>query len=251
MRLIALSVLTAAMYVLVVVTGTALDIYGRLTGNPGCSGRWRGAVFQGWARSVGRLVGMKLDVGGEPPRPPFFLVANHLGYVDVILLASQLRAVFVAKSEVERWPVIGAMCRAVGTLFIDRNSKRDIPRVARRMESVLEGGRGLVVFPEGTSTMGRCVERFRPSLLDTAARLGLPVSFASLSYRTPDGCPPAHRSVCWWGGMEFGGHVWHLLGLPAFTASIRFGEQPIRESDRKVLATRLQQAVQKEFRAVV
>jgi len=250
-RLIALSALTVAMYALVVVTGAALDLYGRLTGSPGLSGPWRAAVFHGWARTVGALMGMRLEIGGEAPRPPFFLVANHLGYIDVILLAGQLRAVFVAKSEVDRWPVVGAMCRAVGTLFIDRNSKRDIPKVARRMERVLQGGRGLVVFPEGTSTMGRCVERFRPSLLDTAARLDLPVSFASLSYRTPDGCPPAHRSVCWWGDMEFGRHVWDLLGLPAFTASVRFGEKPIRESDRKVLARRLQQAVQRDFRAVV
>ena len=108
-----------------------------------------------------------------------------------------------------------------------------------------------MLFPEGTSTRGAEVQNFKPSLLEAAARLGLPVCYASLSYRTPDGSPSAQETVCWWGDMQFPRHVISLLGLPWFEASIVFGEKPIVETDRKVLASRLHEAVSRHFRAVL
>ena len=157
----------------------------------------------------------------------------------------------MAKAEVADWPLLGPLCRSVGTLFIDRASKRDIPRVMQSMEAVLEDGRGVIIFPEGTSTRGERVERFRPSLLDAAASSGRPVHYGSLSYRTPPRSVPAHLSVCWWGDMPFFRHLVGLLRLPTIHATLIFGEEPIRASDRKVLAERLQQAVQRQFQAVI
>ncbi len=146
---------------------------------------------------------------------------------------------------------MGTLCRAGDTLFIDRGNKRDIPRVMDQIERVLASERGVVVFPEGSSTKGADVQRFRPGLLEAAASAGLPVSYAALSYRTPPGTAPAHLAVCWWGDMTFAGHVPELLGLPEVRATLHFGKERIKERDRKVLARRLHYAVQEQFQPVV
>ena len=223
-------------YVFLKISDVALHLVRRARGIEHSSARWRTQFFSAWSRGLCRILGMRIDVRGRPPQPPFFLVANHLGYIDVLLLASQLPCVFVARSDVERWPVVGRLCRAVNTLFVDRTNKRDLPRVMSEIERTFDDGRGVVVFPEGTSTKGANVQRFKPSLLESAARAGWPVSFASLSYRTFSRNSPAHLSVCWWGDMGFGRHLLQMLGLPGFQASLVFGEEPIRERDRKLLA---------------
>jgi 1-acyl-sn-glycerol-3-phosphate acyltransferase len=194
---------------------------------------------------------MRVTRADAPPTPPFVLVSNHLSYVDVILLAARLPCVFVAKSDVAGWPVFGKFCIAVDTLFIRRDAKRDIPRVMRGIEAVLASGRGVVIFPEGTSSPGRAVLPFRAPLLEVAVRAGLPVHHASLTYRTPLGAPAAEEAVCWWDDTPFLRHLWRLLGLPRFDAEVSFGEEAIVENDRKLLAARLRHAVEREFRPVV
>jgi len=223
---------------------------GRIVRRPRAADQWRALVFQLSTRSLSRIMGMRVAVNGTPPAAPFVLVSNHLSYVDVILIGSQVRCVFISKAEVQDWPLIGTAVRSVGTLFVDREAKRNLPQVVRRMEEVLESGRGVVFFPEGTTGRGDQVAPFRPSLLAPAARSRRPVHYASLSYRTPEKCPPANRAICWWGDMKFMSHITQLLALPGFDASLTFGTEPIREEDRKVLATRLHRAIEQQFEAV-
>jgi len=213
--------------------------------------RWRTAWFQRWARGVLRVVGVRVELRGQPPHAASMLVSNHLSYLDVALLAAHLHCVFVAKAEVDGWPVVGAMCRLADTVFVERENKRDLPRVIGAVERILGQGRRVVVFPEGTSTKGDGLLPFRPSLLAPAAVAGIPVSYAALSYRTPQGCPPAHLAVCWWGGMPFTGHLIGMLRLPAILARLDFGEEPIVDHDRKELARRLQRAIESRFEPVV
>ncbi len=217
---------------------------------PHAAGQWRATVFQFATRSLSRIMGMAVTVTGDPPSAPFVLVSNHLSYVDVILIGSQVRCVFISKAEVQDWPLIGTVIRSVGTLFVDREAKRNLPQVVKRMEDVLESGRGVVFFPEGTTSRGDQVAPFRPSLLEPAARSQRPVHYASLSYRTREKCPPAARAICWWGDMKFTSHILQLLAMPGFDASLTFGTEPIREDDRKVLATRLHRAIEQQFEAV-
>src|SRR5688500_585758 len=90
---------------------------------------WRNWIFRYWAKTVALVLCMKITVEGVPPKAPFFLVSNHLSYVDIIAFASQLDCVFVSKSEVRDWPVIGFLCRSMDIIFIDRERRADIPRV--------------------------------------------------------------------------------------------------------------------------
>ena len=251
LKLIAIALANFGFYGLLVVSSGLLVPWRRLSGDERGSGLWRTRIFHAWGRAMARLLGMRIEVEGRPPEPPFVLVSNHLGYVDVILLASCLRCVFVSKAEVRDWPVVGRLCASVDTLFIQRESKRDIPRVVQSIEEVLAGGRGVVLFPEGTSSGGDAVLRFRPALLEAAARAELPVHCAAIGYRTPPGHAVASEVVCWWRDMPFASHVWKLLALPGFDARICFSSETVRDSDRKVLADRLQREVERQLRTVI
>ena len=209
--------------------------------------RLRHWVFRSWSRGLLKVMNAEVVVSGRPPQPPFILVANHLSYVDIMLIASQVTAVFVAKREIRSWPVMGFLSSCMGTIFIDRGSRRDIPRVLAQIDRVMRSGEGVAVFPEGTSGAGDVVLPFRPPLLEAASRTDVPVSCAALRYSTPPGEPPADQVVCWWGGMTLPGHVMRLLTLPSFKAEIRFGSVAIRETDRKVLADRLWREVDELF----
>lgn len=205
--------------------------------------RWRAFILRTISRGLLVTIGARVETSGEPPRAPFVLVSNHLSYIDILVLASRLDAVFVSKQEVASWPVLGILCRAMGTVFINRESRRDISRVLEEMEQRLHSDVGIVLFPEGTSTDGSEVLRFLPSLLEIAVRLGRPVEYASLRYSTGEGQPAASDVVCWWGGTVFATHFLRLLSLTGFRAELAFGSEPIVSSDRKVLAAELRQAV--------
>jgi 1-acyl-sn-glycerol-3-phosphate acyltransferase len=212
---------------------------------------WRRLIFRSWARATARLLRIRIEVHGILPEPPFFLVSNHLSYIDIVVFASTLDCVFIAKRDVSRWPLLGSMCRSMGTIFIDRERRRDVTRVNGLIEEALAAGRGVVLFAEGTSTEGAAVREFKPALLEQAAAMRLPVSYAALSYSTPAGERPAHLSVCWWGDMTFLDHLFALLRLPGFRAKLIFGPRRVRESDRKLLAVKLRQAVEEQFIPVV
>lgn len=213
--------------------------------------RWINLVFRAWSKLFLALLRVRVTRAGPPPTAPFFLVVNHLSYMDIPLLASCTDAAFIAKAEIAGWPIFGPICRLAGTVFIDRTLKRDIPRVLRKIDKRLSHGQGVVLFPEGTSSAGAEVRPFRPSLLEAAAQAGYPVSFASLAYRTPPGEKPAHLAVCWWGDMAFGKHFLELLAVPRFDAWLTFGAEPITDGDRKRLAQRLHGAVAGQFQPTV
>lgn len=213
--------------------------------------RWRAAYFRRWSRLGLRAAGVRVRVSGEAPRPPFLLVSNHLSYLDILLLAAHLPCVFVSKLEVRTWPLMGRIVRTMGTIFIDRSSRRDVTRVLAEMEDALGRGLGVVLFPEGGSSRGATVEPFKSPLLALATRLERPVHFAALSYRTPPGDPPAHLAVCWWGDMPFLPHARELLRLRGIEATLVLAPEPVAEPDRKRLAERLREAVRERFEPVV
>lgn len=218
--------------------------------NRGWAVSWKNLVIKSWAWYSGFIVGLKMERNGTPPDPPFFLVANHLSYIDVVLLWRYLDATFVAKSEIASWPFFGWGTRTLGVLFIDRELKRDVHRMNKKISEEITDRQGVVLFPEGTSTKGAEVLPFNAPLLQYAVDEQLPVDYATLSYQAREPGQIAHLDICWWGGMEFFPHLWKLLKLKSFTGTITFGKQSIIADDRKELARKLQRAVQKNFEPV-
>ena len=213
--------------------------------------RWRIVVVQGWARLIARVIGMRITVIGTPPKPPFLLVSNHLSYVDIPLLFTRLRGIFIAKREVSSWPLLGYAARLINTLFIDRKNHRDLNRVNRLIAAHINPRQGVILFPEGTSSPGAEIKPFRPSLLQYPADAGLPVHYATISYRSGNPAYPAHTKICWWGGMTFGDHLFEMFKIRQFEATIVFGSQPLAHRDRKQLAALLWASARQSFIPVV
>ena len=212
---------------------------------------WRQTFFYYWTYSFIWASNMKIRIVGTPPKPPFFLVSNHLSYTDIAALRNAVPGVFVAKAEVRDWPIAGRICGDMGTIFIDRGNRRDIPRAGDEIIERLDAGEGVVVFPEGTSTKGDAIQKFNSSFLEFAARSDIPVSYVSLSYSTPPGETPASLAVCWWEDISFMAHMFRLFTVPRFTATLHFGEQPVLNPDRKKLAHELHEKISSSFVPII
>lgn len=212
---------------------------------------WRRYIFGTWTKSFVFVSQMHIKVIGTPPKPPFFLVCNHLSYADIGALRAVLRGIFVAKAEVKTWPLAGRICGDMGTIFIDRQNRRDIPRAGEEIVKRLNAGEGVIVFPEGTSTKGEEVLPFNSSFLQFAAVSNIPVSYASISYQTPPSELPANLAACWWEDIGFFAHMWRLYKQLEYTAIVTFGDAPVANADRKLLAAELRDRVADIFEPVL
>lgn len=208
---------------------------------------WRNLIVRRWARGMAWIVSMRVRRVGTAPEAPFFVVANHLSYVDIVLLFGELDGVFVAKRELAAWPAVGYLTRLVGTIFVDRTRRRDAKRVIRAIDDRVSAGDGVIVFPEGTSSAGDDVYPLRSALFEWAAERSFPTHAVTIYYGTRPGQPPARDAVCWWGDMTFLPHVIALCRMPGFDATVHFDETPLVAPDRTELAIRARAAIARNF----
>lgn len=209
--------------------------------------RWRQFSVQRWAIGMGWLLGMRRSILGNPPRPPFLLVTNHLSYLDIILLSSCVKGVFVAKRDMRSWPLLGPLAQVTGTIWVNREVRRDAVRVLDLIDEAIARGDGVLLFPEGTTSSGSALLPMRPALLEWAAREQYPVHYAAITYRSAPGALPAESGLCWWGGMSFGRHFRGVLRTRSFHAVVNFAAEPLTAPTRGKLAERLQQAIAERF----
>lgn len=173
---------------------------------------------QAWMDRLARALELPLEVYGEPPPVRALWVANHVSWLDVVVLG-RLRALhFVAKDEVARWPLIGRLARASGTRFVDRHGRRGLRELIDDLVGQLEAGRPVALFPEGTTTAGDVVLRFRPLLFQAAVRAGVPVQPIALRYREA-GAQPV---VPYLGDDTFAPHLVRVLRRPPQAVEVHF-----------------------------
>jgi len=192
-----------------------------------------------WARGLLRTIGVRLVVEGEIRAGANLLVANHISWLDIAALHAVCpRARFVSKSDVRHWPLLGWLIGAVGTLFIERERKRDALRVVHQVASTLQAGESVAVFPEGTTGDGRALLPFHANLLQAAIASETPVQPVALRYTEPglDWSP----AVSWLGATTLVHSVWAIAC--ARDVQVQVSALPARataHADRRALAQRL------------
>ncbi len=210
----------------------------------------RNLFMRTWSMGMSKVLNLQIKKIGTPPKAPFFLVSNHLSYLDIVPLFLNLRCTFVAKKEVRSWPVLGFMVKSVGVVFIDRTRKRDITRVNEILSNSLNKHQGMIVFPEGTTSAGTHILPFRASLLHFPAANEIPVHYCSIRYETDQnkGDRPAEESVCFFGAREpIHVHLFKLASNKRVDCTIRFGEYPVESNDRKELTEELHTRIAEIF----
>jgi len=193
-------------------------------------------------------MGIPVSVTGEFPARGA-VIANHLSYLDIVVLASLRPCVFVAKAEIARMPVLGWMTTNSGTVYVERGRGGSAMRASNAMREAMDAGLPVVFFPEGTTANGKALLKFHTGLLGQALLSGAPMTAAFLRYSlTEDNGPGTslEEDVCW-GATPLLKHVFRFLGLRGVHAEVRFGDGPIRFSSdamhRKAAAVEAQAAV--------
>jgi len=183
---------------------------------------------------------VEVEVRGIRPREGL-VVSNHLGYLDILVIASQLPCVFVSKSEVRSWPFIGNLLAAAGTILADRDRRHSAHQTMIEIRGILEQGLPVVVFPEGTSSDGSKVLPFRSSLLEAASDSAWAAHPMAISYLGSGGDPG--RDICYWGDDTFLPHLTKLARIDPLKATLAIGVREVRGLPRKEAATVLRDEV--------
>jgi len=193
------------------------------------------AVRSFWARQVVASAGGQLQVSGTPHHPALW-VANHISWLDIVALLAVGPVVFVAKSEVARWPLIGWLARRHGTLFLERGSRGHATTVGKAIVAALAARQTVVLFPEGTTSDGTLLHPFHAALLQPAVVTATPIQPLALTYwigsrRTTE--------VAFTGKMTLVMSLRRIVALPPFTIAITFGPLLLPyQTNRKALAER-------------
>ncbi|MRX50097.1 1-acyl-sn-glycerol-3-phosphate acyltransferase [Paracoccus sp. S-4012] len=242
------AVLRGVAILLVLLLGVAALLLLRLVERPFAGPRrpLSGPLVQGVCRLCLAILGLRWRRVGKPMNAPGAAVANHTGWLDIFVLNAAMPVFFVSKAEVAGWPGINLLTRVTDTHFVVRD-----PRLARAQAAEFaartRAGHRLLFFPEGTSTDGRRVLPFKPTLFqgffDPALPAGLALQPVSVRYEAPPVRDP--RFYGWWGDMELRPHLLAVLAqAPQGSVTVTLHEPvPVAGHDRKSLAAACERAV--------
>ncbi|BCJ89294.1 1-acyl-sn-glycerol-3-phosphate acyltransferase [Terrihabitans soli] len=219
-----------------------------------------GAIPHFYHRAACFILGIRrVDVGALATQRPLLLLANHVSWLDIVVLSAAMPVSFVAKSEVGAWPGIGFLARLQRTIFVDRARRTATRGTARDIAARLNAGDAMVLFAEGTSSDHNRVLPFRSALIG-AAREALSLEGAeggsaevfvqpvSIAYPRRHGLPVLRRErpdIAWYGGMTLPNHLWNIMKFGGPEAVVSFG-RPMAvtaETDRKDIARRAEAEV--------
>jgi 1-acyl-sn-glycerol-3-phosphate acyltransferase len=196
---------------------------------------WRNRLPRYWHKAALWAIGVRVHVHGEPElRRPLMIAANHVSWLDILVLASVVDATFVAKAEVRDWPVFGTLARLQRSIFIKREERRQTREQADEMAARLNAGETVVLFPEGTTSDGNRLGEIKSSLFSAAASAAhfapdgvVHVQPVALAYVRIHGMAMGHyhRPVAAWpGDVELMPHLLEVLKTGALDVDVRFGD---------------------------
>ncbi|MES2911231.1 MAG: lysophospholipid acyltransferase family protein [Pseudomonadota bacterium] len=200
--------------------------------------------IQVWSAKMLACIGIELRVTGKAMVPgPLLLVANHISWLDITSLHAARFCRFVSKADIKQWPLIGRLATGVGTLFIERESRRDAMRVVHHMTDSLRQGDVIGVFPEGTTSDGTSLLPFHANLLQAAIVAEVPVQPVAITFIDAS---TGQRSAapCYVDDDTLMGSIWRTLCASGIVVVITFGEPQRAEGrDRREWAHALREDV--------
>lgn len=212
---------------------------------PRCSGERQQAMIQRWSKRLLRILNIRLHCYDQPRALPAkcLLLANHVSWLDIFAISAVFPATFVAKAEIRRWPFLGMLCERTGTIFIERGSSRGARRANREIAQVLNrGARPVVVYPEGTTTLGTELRPFRPALLQSAVDAAALVHPLALRYVDSRGLRA--EEAAWVGDASLLASIIAIVGQPEIALELHFLDAwSGRNHTRREIAVRAQTAI--------
>lgn len=192
-----------------------------------------------WSARMLKVLGIRLEASGHCRPGASLLVANHVSWLDILALHAVCpQARFVSKADVRHWPLLGWLVAAAGTLFIERERKRDALRVVHQMAEALTAGDTVGVFPEGTTGDGRSLLPFHANLLQAAIATETPLQPVALRYHQPGQSPSP--AVAWVGTTTLAQSLWDIACAEHLSVTV-MALPPVASShaDRRALAAHL------------
>lgn len=189
---------------------------------------------------VARIVGVRPNVEGQPLCPGSFVVANHVTWLDIVVMAGTTGAAFVSKAEVRTVPLIGWLADQNRTVYVDRSARSESRDQIRRIGEALGRGQPLAVFPEGTTSDGKRLLPFRTTLLHAVAPPpdGAVVRPVALDYHD------ATEDIAWIGGEPGVENALRVLGRRGtFRMTVRLLDPLPPHHNRKILAQEAHAAI--------
>ena len=210
----------------------------------------RRAIVQRWSVQMLRRLGVEVRVSGTAHPGAVLMVANHVSWLDIPALhASAPQARFVSKADIAHWPLLGRLARAGGTLFIERERKRDALRVVHEVADALKQADAVAVFPEGTTGAGYEVLPFHANLLQAAIVTATVVQPVVLRYSEPGHA--VSIAAQYTGDTTLGQSLMKVCRAHGLVVEVRFlPPEPVGELDRRALAQRLHDRISDELHAM-
>jgi 1-acyl-sn-glycerol-3-phosphate acyltransferase len=204
------------------------------------------SIMQRWAVKMLRCLGVTVRVSGAPQAGAVLMVANHVSWLDIPALhASAPRTRFVSKAAIAHWPLLGRLARAGGTLFIERERKRDALRVVHEVADALRKADAVAVFPEGTTGAGHVVLPFHANLLQAAITTDTLIQPVVLRYSEPG--LPVSMAAQYIDDTTLVESVMKVCRARGLVVDVHFLPAEPSELDRRALAERLRERVATEL----
>jgi 1-acyl-sn-glycerol-3-phosphate acyltransferase len=190
-----------------------------------------------FARGVLFAAGVRHRATGRLAQHGTLLASNHVSWLDVLVLMAYTPCTLLAKREVGRWPVIGRLATATGTLYIDRQRPRTLPDTVAAVACALRDGAVVAVFPEGTTWCGLASGRFRPAMFQAAVTTGAPVAPVRLDFRLPDGSATSVAAFIGEGALL--DSIWRVITTRGLRLTLQAypALYPTRGTSRRALAS--------------
>lgn len=180
--------------------------------------KWLCRIVGFYCAIAGRgIFGIDVQLSYEVPLDStenFLIVSNHLGYLDIIVLAPYFPSCFVTSQEMRKTPLLGQVCQLAGCLFVDRRSKKNLHAEIDQLSKALTEGHNILIFPESTSTNGEHLLPFKRPLFNASVNSGKRILPLCLNYISIDGAEINTKNrdkIFWYGEMGFLPHLWNFL----------------------------------------